>query len=228
MVKDPYIQENGTLINKLNISDYLDLKQAEKDITFSKFLNISDFFSTSCDCNCLKNIHKHIFYDIFDWAGEYRTIQMYKKEDVLDDMSLRFSEPENIENDINNCFLKLNSVDWNSLSLKDKSVTFSSLLLELWKIHPFRDGNTRTTLTFAYHFSNEHDFPLDLPMLLNKLTRTPDENGVNHSIRDKFVLSNYFDGSRRQLAEIFYNSMVSGINKKISKLQQNIEDVRDL
>lgn len=227
-MNDPYIQENGVLKNKLNILDYTELKQAEKDITFAKFLNISDFFSTSCNSDCLKAIHKHIFSDVFDWAGEYRTIQMYKPEDVLDGMSLQFSEPEDINQKIDDCVSKLNSVDWDSLSLSEKSSTFTNLLLELWKTHPFRDGNTRTTLTFAYHFSNEHNFPIDLSMLLNRLTRTPDENGVNHSIRDKFVLSNYFYSSKIQLANIFQDAMLSGINNKISTLQRNLRDDKDL
>lgn len=225
-MKDPYIQQNGTLINKLDILDYSKLKQAEKDITFSKFLNISDFFSTSSNPNCLKKIHNHIFSDIFEWAGEYRTIQMYKKEDVLFDMSLDFEKPENIEESVNTYINELNSIDWNSLSLQEKSSTFTSLLLKLWKVHPFRDGNTRTTLVYAYHFSNEHDFPIDLPILLNKLNRTPDENGVEHSIRDKFVLSNYSSTSKAQLTEIFHEAIVSGINKKISKLQKNIREDR--
>ena len=73
----------GSSDNPYIITNYSELKQAEKDITLSKFLNISEFFSTSCDPESLKNIHKHIFNDIFDWAGEYRTIQMYKKEDEL-------------------------------------------------------------------------------------------------------------------------------------------------
>lgn len=223
-MKDPYIQESGTLINKLNISDYHELKQASKDITFGKFLNISNFFSKRCDVDCFKQIHAHIFSDLFDWAGEYRIIQMYKAEDVLDGMSLRFCDPENIEKAVENCINKLNSLDWSSMPLSEKSLTFTNLLLELWKIHPFRDGNTRTTLTFAYHFSNVHDFPLDLPMLLDKLNRTPDENGVNHSIRDKFVLSNYFGSSKFQLAHIFEEAIISGINKKISSLEKNLID----
>ena len=43
MIKDPYIQENGTLKNRLGITDYNTLNSAEKDITFSKFLSINNF-----------------------------------------------------------------------------------------------------------------------------------------------------------------------------------------
>ena len=49
-MKDPYIQNNGTLKNKFGITDYQKLNEAEKNITFTKFLNIDktykDFYIT--------------------------------------------------------------------------------------------------------------------------------------------------------------------------------------
>ena len=66
MIQDPYTQENGTLKNKLGIADYETLKLAEKDITFSKFLNIHVSFRNKYDISYIKSIHKHIFEDIFD------------------------------------------------------------------------------------------------------------------------------------------------------------------
>ncbi len=40
-MKDPYVYEDtGTLINKLGIKDYKELRQAEADITFSRLITI--------------------------------------------------------------------------------------------------------------------------------------------------------------------------------------------
>ena len=83
MLQDPYTQENGTLKNKLSITDHDILKSAEKDITFSKFLNVNQTFSSKFDISYLKSIHKHIFEDIFDWAGEFRDVPIYKDEIVI-------------------------------------------------------------------------------------------------------------------------------------------------
>ena len=71
MIKDPYVQENGTLKNRLGITDYNTLNSAEKDITFSKFLNIKETLRTKFDISYIKAIHKHIFEDIF---AEYTSI----------------------------------------------------------------------------------------------------------------------------------------------------------
>ena len=43
-MKDPYIQENGTLKNKLGITEYKELNNAEKDIGFVKLIDIDTAF----------------------------------------------------------------------------------------------------------------------------------------------------------------------------------------
>lgn len=233
MAKDPYIQENGTLKNKLGISDYNELTMAEKDITFSKFLNIQNTFRTKFDISYIKSIHKHIFEDIFEWAGEFRNIPVYKEEIVIPGLSLDYSDSKNIEKELTSCLEKINNTDWESLTLEEKSVTFTKYLTEFWKIHPFRDGNTRTTLTFASQFSKEHNFPLDLGFLLDNLTRKLDENGkiTQFSIRDKFVLSaipKEYSPEPEHLNSLIHKAMVSGITKNIKNLQNTLEDINDI
>lgn len=229
MRKDPYTQENGTLKNKLGITDYETLKSAEKDITFSKFLNVTQTFSKKFDISYIEAIHKHIFTDIFDWAGDFRKVPVYKEEIVIPGLSLDYSEPQNIEKELISCLEEMNNTDWNSLSLDEKSHTFTSYLTEIWRIHPFRDGNTRTTLTFASQFSKEHGFPLDLGFLLDNLTRKTDENGniIQFSIRDKFVLAaipKEHYPEPEHLNALIHKAMVSGISKNIEALKNTLED----
>ena len=96
-MKDPYVLEDGTLKNLLGITDYEELKNAEKDIGYVKLLNAEEVLQTKCDINLLKSIHKHIFEDIFDWAGKFRTVPIYKQEVVIPGISLEYTRPENIE-----------------------------------------------------------------------------------------------------------------------------------
>lgn len=59
-MKDPYIQENGTLKNKLGIEEYDDLNKAEKDIGFVKLIDVNKAFKKRYDAEFFKTIHKHI------------------------------------------------------------------------------------------------------------------------------------------------------------------------
>lgn len=38
---------------------------------------------------------------------------------------------------------------------------FTRNIADLWQVHPFREGNTRTTMTFATHFADRNGYPLD-------------------------------------------------------------------
>lgn len=233
MIRDPYVQENGTLKNKLGIIDYDKLNLAERDITFSKFLNVKKTFHTKFDVSYIKSIHSHIFEDIFDWAGEFREVPVYKQEVVIPGLSLNYTDPKNIEKELSDCLEKINDTNWSALTLKQKSATFTKYLTQFWLIHPFRDGNTRTTLTFATQFSKEHDFPLDLGFLLDNLTRKIDNNGeiTQFSIRDKFVLSaipKEFSPEPEHLNALIYKAMVSGISKNIENLQNTLKSTTDI
>ena len=99
MLQDPYIiDEEGTLKNKLGITDYDILRSAVRDITASKFLNIEKTFSSKFDIDYFKAIHKHIFEDVFDWAGEFRTVPVIKQEQVgIPGLTLQYAKPQDIE-----------------------------------------------------------------------------------------------------------------------------------
>ena len=195
-MKDPYTNENGVLKNKLNITDYDELMKAEADIGFIKLIDIDsviinyDGTINKFDENLLKKIHKYIFEDVFDWAGEYRTVPIVKEEVVLPGYSIPYSEYKNISKELNEKFNELNSISWQTLDIHTISMEFARKMALIWKIHPFRDGNTRTMLSFAYLYAKEHNFPFDMKTFTDNLARKYNENGkMLCNIRDKFVLA---------------------------------------
>lgn len=227
-MKDPYIQENGTLKNKLGIKDYSQLNNAEKDIAFAKIINAAQATKTKFDVEYYKSIHKHIFEDIFDWAGEFRSVPIYKQEIVIPGLSLNYAPVKEIEPRMRDVLERMNNVKWNAIpTLDEKSMIFTKYLAEIWAIHPFRDGNTRTTLTFAEQFAREHGFPLELGGLLNNLTRkiSPSGEVVQYSIRDKFVLAaipEEYSPEPEHLNILIHQAIVQGIKQHIEELQEHL------
>lgn len=231
MLQDPYIiDEEGTLKNKLGITDYDILRSAVRDITASKFLNIEKTFSSKFDIDYFKAIHKHIFEDVFDWAGEFRTVPVIKQEQVgIPGLTLQYAKPQDIEKKLTVYFKSLNEIDWQNIPLDKKIPLFTSKLVELWSIHPFRDGNTRTTITFANNFAKEHGFPMDLNMLLERLPRQYVGNrAVRYSVRDTFVLAaipKEHYPEPEHLTTLIRSSIVSGMKKNINALQSQLDDI---
>lgn len=191
-MEDPYILENGTLRNKLGITDYQKLKEAECDIGFVKLMTV-DSIDTDCNPSTLvKRVHQHIFGDIFDWAGEYRTVPIYKEEVVIPGISLEYGAPREIKRRMDANLASMYADKWNSNDLDEFSKKLTGYLAKIWRIHPFRDGNTRTTLAFASIFAKQHGFNLDMGRILENLSRRKDDKTgkiTRYSIRDKFVLA---------------------------------------
>ena len=109
----------------------------------------------------LLRMHEYIFGDLFEWAGVPRTIAIYKEEDVLGGQSVEYSDPFDIVNDLHHVLSDMRAKEWSNMSRRQKASEFCNSLARLWKIHPFREGNTRTTITFCCQFSDEKGFPLD-------------------------------------------------------------------
>lgn len=189
-MNDPYVYSNGVLKNKLNIKSYEELNRAEADIGFAKLINVDSVDIDFFDDKLLKRIHKHIFEDIFEWAGEYRTVPLVKEELVLPGCSIPYSEPSKIEKDLKDKIRHLNSYAWQNMDVYNISIIFAREMALLWKVHPFRDGNTRTMLSFAFLYAKEHGFPFDIETFTEELNRKYTDGRVSkYSIRDKFVLA---------------------------------------
>lgn len=191
-MEDPYVLENGTLKNKLGITSYDILRTAECDIGFVKLMTLNSI-DTDCDpVTLIKRVHQHIFEDIYQWAGEYRTMPIYKMELVIPGVSLQYEKPENIANSLNKRVTAMYSDNWNANDLDDFAEKLTKHLAKIWRVHPFRDGNTRTTLAFAEIFAKQHGVDLDMGKVMEKLSRKKNaETGriTKYSVRDRFVLA---------------------------------------
>lgn len=166
-MRDPYLITNtDTLENKLGITDKGLLEKAEADITYLKLLDIDAWFeSKPITYETFLEVHKYIFGDLYEWAGETRTIPIYKEEAVLGGVSLTYGEVSSIREQTIAIIEELNQVKWSEISLEDMIPLFSDLVARLWLVHPFREGNTRTVMRFAGLFANSKGFPLNSKLL---------------------------------------------------------------
>jgi len=169
-MRDPYLYEDvSVLVNLLGIKDAKLLERAEADITAFFFSDVDGAIRIrEFGLQRLIAIHKYIFGDIYDWAGTIRTIPMVKGERVLGGDTVRYSQPDDIECDCTAVLKKLNDTNWASLGVCETADTFTKLIAELWQIHPFREGNTRTIITFATQFAEAHGFRMDKTLLKDK------------------------------------------------------------
>ncbi len=162
-MKDPYVYKGtNVLINKLNIKDYDQLEFVEKEITTVRLKDIASGILTDglYDIEHYKQFHCYIFGDIYPWAGEFRTINIFKNETALNGYPLEFMDHESIEPHLSWILSKMNTAAWNTLTVNEKTHHLARFMSEIWRAHAFREGNTRTTITFLSEFCKHQAFPL--------------------------------------------------------------------
>ena len=69
-------------------------------------------------------------------------------------MSVEYSDPFDIVKDIHNILSDMRGKPWKDMDRKRATVEFCDSLARLWKVHPFREGNTRTTITFCCQYAD--------------------------------------------------------------------------
>lgn len=168
--KDIYLYDDVPVLkNLLNIKDEKILEKAESDITYLKLLDVDDKINGNVfTFERLMQIHKYIFGDIYEWAGRPRVVPIVKGERVLGGDTVRYSEPSFIENDAKKAIEKLNRVCWSDKSIEETANIFSNLIAELWQVHPFREGNTRTVITFATQYAEAYGFKMNKQLLRDR------------------------------------------------------------
>lgn len=149
--RDPYLYEDAdVLVNKMGIKTQEELDALESDIIPLRIMALRKEGFIIQSIFDIKKIHKFLFKTIFDWAGEYRTITMYKKEPILNGYSVDYTPHTYIKKEMDDLDKKYQSINWSNLSNKEKLVNATSIIQELWQIHCFREGNTRTVALFLY------------------------------------------------------------------------------
>ena len=118
------------------------------------------------DFKHLCKVHAAIFNGVYNWAGEPRTVDIRKEEFILDGLSIEYSKYDRIEDDAKKVLDHMNGVEWSKLSSDKRIEEFSNCMANLWKVHPFKDGNTRTVIVFFADFAKTHGFGIDRLLLL--------------------------------------------------------------
>ena len=191
-------EEDGTycypgtsvLRNKLNIRDGEKLSDAERSISLVRMIELEEHpIKGNYDLDHLKRIHKALFGDIFEWAGQLRTVDISK--------GTMFCKCEYIENNANKLFRKLQGENnLIGLQIDDMVSRLAYYLCEINAIHPFREGNGRAQRSFVKQLAFDAGYHLDF-------TGISDDDMINASVRG-FVLD--------------YSYMESLIRRGISKL----------
>jgi cell filamentation protein len=155
MSDDPYVYPGTTTLqNKLGIRDGAELdrferlstqQRAEQGVPKGKF-----------DLAHIRAIHKHIFQDVYDWAGQLRTVEISKGGN-------QFQFRQYIETGMADVHRRIERLDYlRNLDRMKFAAKAAEIIGDVNYVHPFREGNGRTQMHYLSQLADQAGHRLEL------------------------------------------------------------------
>ena len=100
------------------------------------------------------SIHAKLFKGILSSAGKLRTVNIRKREWVLKDDSVTSGDASTLKQSLIRDFIDEREFDYGGKPPRKIIPHFARFIAQIWQLHPFGEGNTRTTAVFAIKYLN--------------------------------------------------------------------------
>lgn len=149
--------DTDVLKNRLNICDENRLLDAEIKMVSVRLYQLQEKpIHGEFDFKHLCDIHRHIFQDIYAWAGKIRTVDIAKGNSL-------FCLTCNIHGYAGNIFKRFYKSCMDVRDNPEKFVKmFAAYYADLNALHPFREGNGRSQREFARELCLQCGYTFDL------------------------------------------------------------------
>ena len=167
-----------------------------------------DDFELSVDY--LKYIHKYLFQDVYEFAGEFRNINFSKHEIILNNDSVAYGDYKTLKESLEYDISLEKDKNYKDMSIVDAIKNITDFTSNIWQVHPFREGNTRTTAVFIEKYLISLGYNVDNSLFKDKSVY----------FRNALVRSNYFNNDLnikedKSYLIKFYENLLLGKNNNL-------------
>jgi fido (protein-threonine AMPylation protein) len=178
----------------------------ECDIVSARIVELLSEGTISLNPSSLKSIHRYLFEGIYDFAGQFRKYNITKDESILNGDTVKYANHFEIQDILDYDFSTEKQQKYSTMDKSEIIKRISEFSSSIWQVHPFGEGNTRTTAVFIELYLNSIGFNVNNDMFKeyskyyrNALVRSNYANygkniDVNFSYLEKFYANLLFDG----------------------------------
>lgn len=164
------------------------------------------------------HIHKKIFEDVFKFAGTIRDYNITKNEWILNSDTVYYADAYDIKEALDYVITKERNFDYSNLSTEEAVKHLTRFTSDIWQIHPFGEGNTRTTaifiikyLRFLHFIENTEPFEKHSLYFRNALVR------ANYDNFPKGIFKSF------DYLEIFFRNVILNENNELKNRYIHID-----
>ena len=170
----------------------------------------------------LIGIHQKLFKGIYKEAGKIRDYNFTKKEWILNNDTVIYTSYQTIMESLKYDFEQEKNFSYKNLSFDEAIKHICRFTSNIWQVHPFCEGNTRTTAVFIIKYLRTFGFNIN------------DEVFAKHSwyFRNSLVRANYkkFDKNIFEdisfLEKFFYN-LLANTNYELKNRYTHVDYLED-
>lgn len=170
----------------------------------------------------LISIHQKLFSGVFKHAGKIRTYNFTKNEWVLNGDTVIYASYDTIMDSLKYDFEQEKNFSYKDLSFDDSIKHLCRFTSNIWQVHPFCEGNTRTTAVFIIKYLRTFGFNIN------------DDVFAEHSwyFRNSLVRANYKNFNANVFEDIsflekFFYNLLSNTNYELKNRYTHIDYVND-
>ena len=199
--------------NKPNEED----RKAEADLSSIRIAKLISDDSFTFTVGQLITIHKSLFEGILENAGKLRAYNFSKREWILNGKSVIYGDYRELENTLQFDFSIEKKFNYSKLNIDEIIDHLSIFISNLWQIHAFEEGNTRTTAVFIIKYLRTLGF--------NVTNNTFAKNAWY--FRNSLVRANYKDLTQgivedRSFLKLFLRNLLLKENNKLVNKELSI------
>ena len=211
-LKEHYTEKEKN--NEVNYNEF------ECDLVSTRIVELlqEDNFELSIDY--LKHVHKYLFQDVYEFAGKFRKVDFSKHERILNNDSVAYGDHKLLEQSLDYDITLEKNKNYKEMNIVDVINNITNFSSRIWQIHPFREGNTRTTALFIEKYLVSLGYNVDITLFKDKSVY----------FRNALVRSNYFNNylnikEDNNFLIKFYENLLLGKNNNLHSKDLIVEEL---
>ena len=194
--------------------------ELECDLVSTRIVELLQENNFELSIDYLKYVHKYLFQDVYEFAGEFRKVDFSKHERILNNDSVAYGDHKLLEQSLDYDITLEKNKNYNEINIVDVINNITDFSSRIWQIHPFREGNTRTTAIFIEKYLVSLGYNVDNTLFKDKSVY----------FRNALVRSNYFNNylnikEDNSFLIKFYENLLLGKNNNLHSRDLIVEEL---
>ena len=165
-------------------------------------------------------IHRRLFEGVFTHAGQIRQYNITKKEWVLKGDTVTYAAWNSIKDTLDYDFATEKQFSYEGLSVERCVKHLAKFASDIWQIHPFCEGNTRSTAVFMIKYMKTFGFKVNNDVF--------EKN--SWYFRNALVRANYNDlqngvHATTKFLELFFSNLILGTEYELKNRYMHVDYV---